>query len=577
MVFQLSFLPKLDQIFSKFSLKRTIFSFVLAGAWIYSSHTHAFTSLNSVMWLVTIMAFLMFSLSIYCVIYWLEQPFSVFKLYKPEWWWGVIYGLVPALVWFIYLLTYFPGKMSYDSFWQWDMAHHIMPYNAWHPVLHTWFIQATSGLYDSPVAYFVIQIVLVSAIIGYALYNLQGFGVPIIWVVLIDLVYALNPVNGFYAISMWKDIPFAACILLLTVLFAKICFSKGLWLERLSHMVALVIVAFITMNLRDNGAAVVLAALVVFIALVKGARIRMIMVTVPVFILYLLFNGPLMNVFHVIKNPLNQALAVPSQQIAATYKSRGHFTPELKQYFDQILPAENWAKDYHSYTADPIKHDPMYHSDVITKSFSTYLKNWGGLLVLNPRTFVSAYLKQVSAIWQFQSTAQMKPYFTSPLELQDYPLGIKVNAPTKYWGDSKPKLMKVAYQHYVQQTKLASPKLPVMSYIQYQKAAAQTVAPLTTTSWFPQLKPVLDKIFKLIQYTYLKNYFLKGAIPLLLMVIGLVAVFRRREFRNIAIFLPAVFVLITIAMAMPAPDFRYSFSFVFTVPFLFLLGKLEVD
>jgi hypothetical protein len=576
-VLHLSFLPLLDQIFSKFSIKRGVFSLILAGAWVYSSHTHAFSSMGPLMAIVTVLTLFMFALSFYCLIYWLEKPFSNQGKRRPMWWWGVIYGLVPALIWFIYLLTYSPGKMTYDSFWQWDMAHRIMPYNAWHPMLHTWFIQATTWLYNSPAAYSVVQIVIVSAIVGYALYNLQAFGVPVIWVVLIDIVYALDPVNGFYVITMWKDIPFAAFILLLTVLFAKVVFSKGVWLKRPSHIIALILVAFIAMNLRDNGVEVVIAALVLFIAFVKGTRRRMAIVTVSVMILYFLFNGPLMNALHVIKNPLNQALAIPSQQIAATYKEHGHFTPELKHYFNQILPEENWVKDYNPYSADPIKHDPIYHSAVINQSFSTYLKNWASLLALNPRTFVSAYLNQVAVIWQFQSSANMNPYFTSGLDLQDYPLGIKLNAPNHNWGDAKPKLMKAAYQHYIQQTKLASPKLPVMSFVQYKKAATQTVAPLTTKSLLPHFKPVLDKVFRGVQHKTFKNYFLKGAIPLLLLLIGLIAAIRRRRGEAIGIFLPACFVLITIGMAMPAPDFRYSFSFIFTVPFLFLLGKLEVD
>jgi hypothetical protein len=137
--------------------------------------------------------------------------------------------------------------------------------------------------------------------------------------------------------------------------------------------------------------------------------------------------------------------------------------------------------------------------------------------------------------------------------------------------------MRAAYQHYVEQTKAASPKLPVMSFGDYEKAVGQTVAPLTTKSVLPQVKPVLDTVFATIEGTPLKNYLLKGAIPLMVLVIGLAAAFMRRGKAILGIFLPAGFVLITIAMAMPAPDFRYSFSFIFTVPFLFLIGKLEVD
>lgn len=574
-VVQFFFILMYDRIHSERSLIRAGISLALALAWVYSSHTHAFSSMGPVMWLVTFLTLWVFAQSFYCLIYWLEQPFAK-NLNPTAWWWGILYGLLPALVWCVYFFAYFPGKMTYDSFWQWDMAHHIMPYNAWHPVLHTWLIQATTWLADTPASYTAIQIILVSAIVGYALYSLQSLGVPLIWVILIDLFYAFDPVNGFYTITMWKDIPFAAFVLLLTVLLARILFSNGEWLERPAHMIALILIAFVTMCLRDNGVEVVLAALVLFIAFVRGTRVRMAFVLIPVVVLYFLFSGPLMNAFHVIKNPLNQALAVPSQQIAATYKKQGHFTPKLKNYFDRILPAQDWAKDYKPYTANPIKLDRNYHASVINDSFSAYLENWAKLLELNPVIFVKAYLKQMAVIWEFHKTPRIKPYFTTGDDLQHYGLATKLHVHLP-GAHTKSEQLKKAYQHYVQRTRYASPKLAIMPYQQYKKAVSHALSPLKTKSLLPGVKPVLNRVYRGIQHGGFKNYFLKGAIPGLLLLFVLVAAIRREGWRMIGMFLPVGFVIITVAMAMPAPDYRYLFDFIFTVPFLFLAGKLEVD
>lgn len=572
---QFSFFFMVDRIFSDWSFGRAVISFVFALGWIYSSHANAFSSMGPLMWGATILTLLVFTLSFYCLIYWLEKPFLK-KQNPTRWWWGVLYGVLPALIWCVYFFTYFPGKMSYDSFWQWDMAHHIMPYNAWHPVLHTWFIQATTWLADTPASYIVVQIILVSTIVGYALYCLQKLGVPLIWVMMIDLFYAFDPVNGFFAVTMWKDIPFAAFILLLTVLFTKIILSNGEWLKQPLHLIFLILIAFITMCLRDNGVEVVLVSLVLFIAFLKGTRWRMTMVLIPVVILYFLFSGPLFNVFHVIRNPLNQALAIPSQQIADTYKTNGQFTPKLKHYFDRILPAQDWKKDYQPYKVDPIKLDPAYHASVINDSFSTYLGNWAKLLELNPVTFVKAYMKQVAVIWEFHKTPQLNPYLTSSHDLGHYGLSTKLHVHLHH-VHSKQEQMKAAYQHYVKRTRYASPKIPVMSYAQYKKTAIQALAPLKTRSLFPKLKPFLNKVYRGLHHHGLKNYFLKGAIPGLLLLMVLVAAIRREGWKIIGMFLPVGFVIITTAMAMPAPDYRYLFGFIFTVPFLFLAGKLEVD
>lgn len=524
-------------------------------------------------WLEAIVTVCVIALSFYLTISELEQPFAK-TARKPNRWWILVYGAIPFLTWMCYFLTYFPGKMTYDSFWQWDMAHGIKPYNNWHPILHTWLIQASTLIYNSPASYVSLQIIAVSCVVAYALFVLQRLGMPMPMVMFLDFVYAWNPVNGFYVITMWKDIPFATAILLLTVLFAKITQTEGLWLHRKRNLIILAIVSFLAMALRDNGPEVVVAALVVFILLFRAARSRMLLVSIPVVALYFIFNGPVLNYFHVIKNPLNQALAIPSQQIAATYQHNGKFTPALSAYFDSILPAKNWAKDYNPYTVDPIKHDPAYHSEVIQASFSKYLENWARLLALNPGTFIEAYLNQVAEIWQFHTAQGMDPYFDTGSELQQYPLGLKMMAPTQSETEPVNSMMKQAYRAYVKEMQTTFPGSAVPSYQQYRASAFRAVGPLQTKSKQPAWKPFFDKLYSGVTNTW-KNYFTKGALPLFVLLLSLIASIRRFKSRGIIVFAPVLFVIITIAMAMPATDFRYCFSFVFSIPFLVFYGKLS--
>lgn len=567
----LSFLPKLPKLVASFSKSRGFCSLVLGAGWLFSSHRFAFSSMAIGMWVVTVIAFLMFSLTAYCVLFWLEESFV--NVSQPKWYRALVYGAIPAAVWGVYFLVWAPGIMTYDSFWQWDMAHHLMPYNAWHPVMHTWLIQGVTSVWNSPASYTLFQIVLVSAIIGYALYELQKAGVPFRWVIATDLFYTLNPVNGFYVLTMWKDIPFSAFLLLLTVFFSKIVLTKGAWLKKLSNMVMVIVVSFMTMTLRDNGSMVVLASLILFFIIAKGARSRLAMVTLSVLVIYAIFTGPVISAFHVIRNPLNQALAIPSQQIAAVYKNNGQFTPQLRTYFNKILPAEKWKTDYNPYTVNPIKHDPSYDAIKIKTSFSAYLKNWAKLLVLNPKIFVRAYLQQVSSIWQFQTPRGMSPYFTSGVALQNYPDGIKLNAPTKDWKKPNKVMMRSAYQHYKQQTQKASPTLPVMAYQAYKKKAEQTLRILKSKSFLRPFKPVFLAIFYGVDHK-LENYFVKGALPLFVLLLGVFATVRNKGFLGLGIFLPVMFVIVTIAMAMPAPDFRYSYSFALCAPYLMWFGKI---
>ncbi|MBA5819502.1 hypothetical protein H3281_28010, partial [Escherichia coli] len=66
-----------------------------------------------------------------------------------------------------------------------------------------------------------------------------------IWIgVCISIGYAIYPAAMFYSATAWKDFPFAAFILLFTVLILKIVQSNGMWLKNWWHLIAFVLVAF---------------------------------------------------------------------------------------------------------------------------------------------------------------------------------------------------------------------------------------------------------------------------------------------------------------------------------------------
>ncbi|HET6871888.1 MAG TPA: DUF6020 family protein, partial [Sporolactobacillaceae bacterium] len=470
-----------------------------------------------------------------------------------------------------YFLAYYPAKMNADSFWQWAMAHKVTPYNDWHPVLHTWMIQATMGIYNSPASYIILQIVIMALVISYALFSFQKLGLPLWLAIVIDLFYALNPVNGFLAITMWKDIPFSASILLLTVLLIKMANDHD-WIKKRSHVIGFVIVCFFASNLRSNGFEVVLASLLITVALLKGVRRRLLFLMVPILVLQFTFIGPVMSYFSVIKPPLNEALAIPSQQIAATYKYHGKFTPQLRAYFDQILPAKKWRKDYIPYNVNPIKWDKHYNAEVITANFPHYLSNWASLMMLNPKIFVRAYMKQVAVIWQFTTPKGIKPYLVTPINLQQYPAYVKMRAPKYSIHLPYNKMVKASYEYNNQF--LRSHGRKALTFAEYQARLKQTFEPLKTTPASKQLRKTMDKLLNHTRFNW-KNYFVKGAIPLFFMLLSLVAAISRYKRRGWMVYLPAIFVILTMAMAIPATDFRYSYGFAFSVPFLLIYPKLR--
>ncbi|PZF90350.1 hypothetical protein C1903_03725 [Listeria ivanovii] len=526
---------------------------------------------NSIILIATFFAITAFVL---LLIQELKMEYKVKNQYKPKWTLFALFSLIPFLVWMMSFLAYYPAKMTFDSYFQWGMAHGIRQYSEWHPMLHTLWIQATSFIYNSPANYIFSQIVVVSLIVGYAVYTLVKMGARI-WIgIVISIGYAIYPVAMIYSATAWKDFPFAAFILLFTVLILKTVQSNGEWLKNWWHFAAFILVAFICINLRNNGIMIVMVSLVFLLIFMKNFRVIIGGILVGTLGLNFLFSFIMTNGLHAQSNPLNQALAIPSQQIGATFYNDGDFTPELKEYFTSILPEENWKKDYNPYTVDPIKHDAEYDASVIEDDFGLYIKNWFKLLTHNFGIYVGAYLDQIAVIWQFDSPDDYKVYFDTPADIQDMRYDVKAFAQFFPDGLSEEEMNKLGYENYQKEYKAATGK-EAICYSEYKERINDSTNSLISITKSAGIKKITDDIYTKTTEEW-QNYLLKGAIPLFFLIIALASVCFQSSKKRLLIFVPVLMAIITIAVAMPATDFRYCYSFVFTVPIVFFATKLKV-
>lgn len=551
-----------------------ITSIVISLFWMASSYNGGPYGGNFIFYSIILLGtFFVITAFVFLLLLEMKTEYKVREERKPKWTLFVLFSSIPFVVWMMSFLAYYPAKMTFDSYFQWGMAHGIRQYSQWHPLLHTLWIETTSAIYNSPSSYIFSQIIVGSLIVGFAIYTLVKMGANI-WIgVCISIGYALYPVAMIYSATAWKDFPFAAFILLFTVLILKIVQSNGLWLKNWWHLAAFVLVAFVCINLRNNGIMIIIVSLLCLLIFMKNYRLILTGVIVGTLGLNFLFSLVMTNVLHAQPNPLNQALAIPSQQIGATFYNNGNFTPELKEYFTSILPEENWKKDYNPYTVDPIKHDAEYNSSVIEDDFGLYIKNWFKLLTANFGTYVEAYLNQVAVIWQFYSPEDYKVYFDTPADIQEMRYDVKAFAKFFPDGLSEEEINKLGYQGYQVEYKNATGKEAV-SYSEYKERIKDSTNPLISISKAPGIKKITDDIFVKTTEEW-QNYLLKGAIPLVLLVIAIAAVCLQRPKKKLLIFAPVLMAIITIAIAMPATDFRYCYSFVFTVPIVFFATKLK--
>jgi hypothetical protein len=149
-----------------------------------------------------------------------RPPFLVFVFFS-----------IPFTLGIVYLLSFYPAIMSYDSIYQWDELSQFR-FTNWHPAYHTILLWLITRIYFSPVSLALFQVAMFSSVMAYGLWTLRDVGVPALLLILLDFFISILPMNGMMEITLWKDILYSIAVLLLIIILFKIILSNGEWITR---------------------------------------------------------------------------------------------------------------------------------------------------------------------------------------------------------------------------------------------------------------------------------------------------------------------------------------------------------
>lgn len=336
---------------------------------------------------------------------------------------------VLCLIFFLpYFLYQFPGIMTPDSIVQYEQILHIHPYSNHHPWIHT----LTLGLfYDLGYAftrnpnisvsfYTVVQMIFMAWCASFVVKTLQIRGFRPLVCFIATLFYALVPYNDVFAVTIWKDIPFAGvvavfvCILIRLDAVLEQCdqidktdnigsndsdaVKEDSDIEKNVAIRLIVGMAVLGMGiclLRSNGwyAFIVLTPFLM-IHFWKRSKKAMIAVAVSL-ILAAVVRYPLMNAFHVEQPDFVESLSIPVQQVASVIVNGGEVDQDSLYEIQKVVDLTYIDKLYEPTFADNIKElvragDQQYLIDNKLVFFKIYLK----LGVRNPAEYLKAFVMQ---------------------------------------------------------------------------------------------------------------------------------------------------------------------------------------
>lgn len=293
--------------------------------------------------------------------------------------------------WLLWLLINYPGTYCPDSVRQLSEFLGYNPMTSWQPPFSSMLMgvcfvlgQKTLGASFGFFLYCFLQIAVGTIILSYGIKVIRKIGASMKCCVGITAFFSLVPLWGVHAQWHDKDLLYSLMCLLPVIVLFEVLQKKECTIKQ---CIILLIGSVLMCLLRNNGIYTILPALIVFCMILKKSnRVKMIVTTLLVLVLYLGVTQMLYPALNIGKGSIGEALSVPIQQTAryvCNYDSE--VTNEEREILSQNFHYEELF-NYNPEISDPVK------NHFIAGNLSGYIKVWAKMFFKHPMCYVEAFL-----------------------------------------------------------------------------------------------------------------------------------------------------------------------------------------
>lgn len=332
-----------------------------------------------------------------------------------------------ALYSLVFYTAYYPGVLTYDSIVQLRQVLGLAPYTNHHPYYYTRFIgllyrigEALFGNRNAAVAlYSQVSILLMSGCFAYGVATVYRFTGRKGWTAACWGCFLVLPYHILYSFAMWKDVFFAASVMMLTVSFYR-CTREGAsgW-----DTAVFALSAFLMCLTRSNGRIALALCVPVFLLLFFRRRKKLCGLLCAALAAGFFLNGPVLGWLHVPQPRMTESLSIPLQQVARVIADGCPLTEEEKALISRVVEIEAVPESYRSYISDPIK--SVCDTAAIEEDPVSYAKLYLELLRKYPLKMLQGWVDQTKGYW---NGGYRYWHFPAPF---DNDLGIQTAPPSK--------------------------------------------------------------------------------------------------------------------------------------------------
>ena len=317
-------------------------------------------------------------------------------------------ALLLILAWLPWFIAFYPGLLTRDSIRELNQQLGLEAMSSHHPFIHQMMIRLALTIgsrFSSPeasiAAYSVIQMLFMAVCFSLCIEYLRRLGAAG-WLRAAGVAFfALFPINAIYSVTMWKDVPFAGCALVFSILLLQAGTQSAVPQKRRRDTALLILFGFLFCTMRNNGFYAFLLGFPLFALFNRKQIGRWCCVFAAVLLLMLGYRG-LMNGMGVVKGRSAEMLSVPLQQIARVAARSGADELESEEFavLREVFPEpEKLGELYAPTISDPIKREGVFESEVFDADPGRYAKAWLKLGLRHPVTYLEAFLLLNYGYW----------------------------------------------------------------------------------------------------------------------------------------------------------------------------------
>lgn len=317
----------------------------------------------------------------------------------------VSFAIIAAIDLLVLFACKYPGNLSPDSISQMKQLM-TNEYGNHHPFYHTLMIKACVSigllLFDdinaAVAVYSVASILFMATAFSFSIATVCELRSPKWIIVLLVAFFALMPYHIMYSMTMWKDIPFAACALLFVVFLFR-C-MKNMRLKMLNH-IGLAMSALGFCLLRSNGWFAFLLTTLIFALLWKLSSKRILLIMAGALALSFCLTHPVLKALDVSSADLIESLSIPAQQIARDVIENDDFTSDENALLSEVIDMDSISDSYRPYISDPIKNlvRAKGNQAFIEEHAGEFAYLYVSRLVKHPFTYFKAWVDQTKGYW----------------------------------------------------------------------------------------------------------------------------------------------------------------------------------